>query len=280
MHKSIRQHHIAVLTSSILWLCSPGVQAEPAMPVAPPADRGPAILVPTDVTGGHVFNNNVIESLLPVVKTTKFHARPDAKTFLLETTSDTTCKSDNADVSLDKGCIIVCPQGGHVVVRTSTVEVAVPHDTVALVECIDNCSRVFNLAGHDVVVHCLKMGDSQDSSKAPDSIEIQEGLGYIDNNGQLSNLPKGCTLLDHSMIPNSAVRMEDRKHFKLAMLNPKDVLNYHQIAKQLKKDWIPAIKKIEQAADQMLARREKFQKAPVSNADNKPTAAGDEASKD
>lgn len=256
MQKPKIRHPFAALGISILSMMPLAALAQgPQIQLTPPpqGDRGPAILVPTDVVGGHGFNAPSEMVDLPSIRVGRFHPKPDAKKFLIETTTDTTCKTDGAEVTLDNGQLLVFPKGGHIVIHTPSTDVVVPHDTVALVEYSNECSRVLNLAGHYIVVRVLET----DKAHTKDALAIEPGLGYMDAAGS-DNLPKGTGLLDKSITPEVVLQLAKVKHFEMLEFDPMKLLQNHQIMKQLKQDWLPAMKKVEHTSERLILERERL----------------------
>jgi len=215
--------------------------------LAQPGGReGPPILVPTDVIGGHGFDAPKIETL-PSAKTIRFHDKADAKKYLLETVSDTTYTKGDGQLTVERGVLLVAPHDGHLIVHTPGVDVSVPRGTVALIGCTADGARVFNLSGHSVIVRVLKLEDP--NAHGMDSVALDAGIGYSDYGDKTTFA--GTHALDSKSMSENISGLQKLKNFQLVSFDPMVVLQKEAITKQLTKDWMHTMSRVEKTSEEL-----------------------------
>lgn len=238
---------------SVLTCADTFVQTAPA--IAQGVDHGPAILVPTDVTGTQIME---VDAPHPEVriKFEKFPEKFNCKKCLIQEDTDTKygALSEGA-ITLESGKILVAPQDGRVLVRTKLADIAVPKDGIALIKCENKVLSIFNLAGRESVIKFPKEEESPHSkTKVNECIGLDEGFGIISNSHKFTKDSIASGVLQYvGTSAASVVVIEIAMHdCKLAVIDPMRILQNDSILKFLTAEkWLSVLRKVEDTTDRV-----------------------------
>ncbi len=232
--------------------------AQPIQTVAQGADRGPAILVPTDVTGTQIMEADSGEGPSPEkrIKFEKFPAKFTCKKYLLQEETDTKCSAlTDGTITLESGKILVSASDGRLLVRTKLADIAVPKDGIALIKFEQNKLSIFNLAGREFVVRFPEDGDAtQKKSGHNECIGLDEGFGILSRTHIFTKESVASGILQYVGAKAAstvviAIAMHD---CQLAVIDPMRILQNDSILKYLTAEkWLGVLKKVEDTTERV-----------------------------
>ena len=223
---------------------SPFALAQPA----PGGNQGPAILVPTDVTGTQI---ELVESSPTSVSKSKmkigfekFPQKFNCKKILIEEDTGTKrSELSSGTITLDAGKILVAPVDGQLLVRTKFANVAVPKDGIALIGFVSDRISIFNLGGRELVVHLPEEGVPHHKSNYDQCIGLAEGFGII-TNGPKDSIASGVLQYVGHQASSSVVIAVGMRNCKLVVIDPMRILQQDSIMKLLMAEkWLSVLKK-------------------------------------
>lgn len=229
--------------------------AQPAPIVAQGGDRGPAIFVPTDVTGTQieVVEQTSIPASALRVRFERFPEKFNCKKFLLQEDVDTKCSElSEGSITLERGKILVAPRDGRLLVHTKVADISVPKDGIALIKCENDQLSFFNLGGREFVVHFpLEPGHPHHKTSYEECIGLDEGFGIV-SHGTKDSVGGGILQYAGRQAASSVVVAVAMHNCKLAVIDPMKILEEDSILKSLTAEkWLSVLRKVEDTAERV-----------------------------
>lgn len=217
----------------------------------PGGDRGPAILVPTDVSGNQIIEQigeSTSSTSTLKVRFEKFPEKFNCKKYLIQSDADTKCSDlEKGLIKLETGKILVAPTDGRLLVHTKLADIAVPKDGVALIRIEAAHLSIFNLAGREFVVK-FDEKESASPDKATnynEGIGLDEGFGIISHGTTKDSIANGIMQYVGPLVSSSAVVAVAMRDCELAVIDPMRILQQDSILKSLTTKWLPVLTKVE-----------------------------------
>jgi hypothetical protein len=241
-----------LLSSIVMTVIGVDFLSTPIAFAQPGGDRGPAILVPTDVSGNQIIEQ--IEESTPSSTSTlkvrfeKFPEKFNCKKYLIESDTDTKCSDlEKGSIKLETGKILVAPTDGRLLVHTKLADIAVPKDGVALIRIEAAHLSIFNLAGREFVVKFdEKESASPDkSTNYNEGVGLDEGFGIISHGTTKDSVANGIMQYVGPLVSSSAVIAVAMRDCELAVIDPMRILQQDSILKSLTTKWLPVLTKVE-----------------------------------